>query len=49
MPNARGLPYSYSADPVDYTANNLPYVGVIVPATAADQATLASYLVRTTH
>ena len=48
-PNARRLPYSYQADPVDYTRNNLSYVGVIVPANPADQATLAGYLVRTAH
>ena len=48
-PNARVLPYSYVADPVDYTKNNLAYVGVIVPASAADQATLAAYLVKTAH
>ncbi len=48
-PNARALPYSYVADPADYVKNNLPYVGVIVPANAADQATLASYLLNTSH
>ena len=48
-PNARGLPYSYQADPVDYTKDTLQHVGVIVPPTIADQATLAAYLVRTTH
>jgi len=48
-PNARGLPYSYQADPVDYTKTTLPSVGVIVPANPADPATLAGYLVRTTH
>ena len=48
-PNARALPYSYAADPVDYTKNNLAYVGVIVPANAADQAALASILARTAH
>lgn len=49
VPNARALPYSYVADPVDYTKNNLPYVGVIVPANATDQAALAALLVRTSH
>jgi pectate lyase len=48
-PNARSLPYSYQADAVDYTKNNLAYVGVIVPATATDQATLAAFLVKTAH
>ncbi len=48
-PNPRSLPYSYQTDVVDYTKNNLAYVGVIVPASAADQATLAAYLVKTTH
>lgn len=48
-PNARALPYSYQADPVDFTPNNLAWVGVIVPATPTQQATLAGYLVRTTN
>jgi pectate lyase len=46
-PNAFQLPYSYRADPVDYTSQNLGYVGVIVPTSAADQAVLAARLVRT--
>ena len=49
VPNPRSLPYSYQADAVDYTKNNLAYVGVIVPASAVDQATLAAYLLKTTH
>jgi pectate lyase len=38
------LPYPYVLDPVDYVRNNLDKVGVIVPANAADQALLQSYL-----
>jgi pectate lyase len=48
-PNAKALPYSYQADAVEFTRDHLPQVGVIVPATTADQTVLASYLVRTAH
>jgi len=49
-PNARALPYSYAADPAEFTVKQPGrWAGVIVPANAADQATLAGYLVDTTH
>lgn len=47
--NPLAPPYGYTADPTEFTKDNLRYVGVIVPANAADQATLAGYLARTTH